>query len=150
MPECQLSRAIKALGLLRILQDAPCIPSTSPRSSANFPLLPAATIPFSLFSFFLLFSTESFHRFVPIISKPLRFQIFLKGKNNTLSLSLSTQVKRQKLTHECRSQLFTMNSRIRERLSKLLPDETSPFKLRITNRPGARRITISLANVGNV
>lgn len=136
MPECQLSRAIKALGLLRILQDAPCIPSTSPRSSANFPLLPAATTPFSLFSFFLLFSTESFHRFVPIISKPLRFQIFLKGKNNTLSLSLSTQIKRQKLTHECRSQLFTMNSRIRERLSKLLPDETSSFKLRITNRPG--------------
>lgn len=149
MPECQLSRAIKALGLLRILQDAPCIPSTSPRSSANFPLLPAATTPFSLFSFFLLFSTESFHRFVPIISKPLRFQIFLK-KQHSLSLSLSTQIKRQKLTHECRSQLFTMNSRIRERLSKLLSDETSPFKLRITNRPGARRITISLANVGNV
>lgn len=147
MPECQLSRAIKALGLLRILQDAPCIPSTSPRSSANFPLLPAATTPFSLFSFFFTF----FHRiFSPIRTDYFQtspFSNIFKRKKTTLSLSLSTQIKRQKLTHECRSQLFTINSRIRERLSKLLPDETSSFKSRITNRPGARRITISLGNV---
>lgn len=140
MPECQLSRAIKALGLLRILQDAPCIPS--PRSSANFPLLlPAATTPFSLFPFlFSFFSFESFHRSGTDLPYFQTFEIFLKGKKTSLSLYPFELNDKNLLTTLEVVVLKTFHDensrRIRQRLSKL-------------RMVRGGWITISLANVGN-